>query len=86
MPDPSQRLGQRLSALPPTFTTHMARTEDLSARDLSTLREAGEIEELSRGVYRRSDAPPTSYLDLLAVCARALMRWCAASPPSACTN
>ena len=71
MADPSQRLGRRLSALPPTFATHMARTKDLSARDLSALREAGEIEELSRGVYRRSDAPATAHLDLLAVCARA---------------
>jgi hypothetical protein len=71
MPDASPRLGRRLSALPPTFTTHLARTEDLSARDLSTLREAGEIDELSRGVYRRSDAPPTAHLDLLAGCARA---------------
>jgi predicted transcriptional regulator of viral defense system len=71
MLDPAQRLGRRLSALPPTFTTHMARAEGLSARDLSTLLEAGEIEELSRGVYRQSDAAPTAHLDLLAVCARA---------------
>ena len=35
------------------------------------LREAGEIDELSRGVYRRADAEPTAHLDLLAVCARA---------------
>ena len=71
MPDPSQRLDRRLSALPPTFTARMARAEDLSTRDLSTLRDAGEIQELSRGVYRLSDAPPTAHLDLLAVCARA---------------
>ena len=71
MPDPSQRLDQRLSALSPTFTTRMARTVGLSARDLSTLSETGAIEELSRGVYRRSDAPPTAHLDLLGVCTRA---------------
>jgi predicted transcriptional regulator of viral defense system len=71
MPDPSQRLDQRLSALPPTFTTRLARTTGLSARDLSTLSETDEIEELSRGVYRRRDAPPTAYLDLVGVCARA---------------
>ena len=28
---------------------------------------AGEIDELSRGVYRRADAEPTAHLDLLAV-------------------
>jgi hypothetical protein len=35
------------------------------------LREAGEIDELSRGVYRHADAEPTAHLDLLAVCTRA---------------
>lgn len=35
------------------------------------LREAGEIDELSRGVYRRADTEPTAHLDLLAVCTRA---------------
>jgi hypothetical protein len=43
----------------------------VSPRDLATLREAGEIDELSRGVYRRADAEPTAHLDLLAVCTRA---------------
>ena len=45
------------------------------------LREAGEIDELSRGVYRRADAEPTAHLDLLAVCTRAPMRWFAENPP-----
>ncbi|HSZ30164.1 MAG TPA: hypothetical protein VK784_10470, partial [Pseudonocardiaceae bacterium] len=40
-------------------------------RDLAMLREAGEIDELSRGVYRRADAEPTAHLDLLAACTRA---------------
>ncbi|MFD5648693.1 hypothetical protein [Streptomyces sp. NPDC127039] len=31
----------------------------------------GEIDELSRGVYRRADAPERAHADLLAVCARA---------------
>ncbi|MDX3455849.1 hypothetical protein PV396_28585 [Streptomyces sp. ME02-8801-2C] len=31
----------------------------------------GEIDELSRGVYRRADAPETAHVDLLTVCARA---------------
>lgn len=65
------RLSERLSHLPPTFTAHAASKAQLSPRDLAVLRESGEIDELSRGVYRRADAEPTAYLDLLAVCARA---------------
>ncbi len=30
----------------------------------------GDVDELSRGVYRRADAPESAHLDLLAVCAR----------------
>lgn len=71
MPDFDHRVGQRLSDLPPTFTARMARATAISSRDLSALIEAGEIEELSRGVFRRGDAPPTAHLDLLTVCARA---------------
>ncbi|MGH6654629.1 MAG: type IV toxin-antitoxin system AbiEi family antitoxin domain-containing protein [Actinocrinis sp.] len=66
-----ERLAERLSSLPPTFTARAASGARLSPRDLASLREAGEIDELSRGVYRRSDAEPTAHLDLLAVCARA---------------
>jgi predicted transcriptional regulator of viral defense system len=66
-----ERLSERLSHLPPTFTARAATDAALSPRDLAMLREAGEIDELSRGVYRRADAEPTAYLDLLAVCARA---------------
>lgn len=40
-------------------------------RDLYRWRDAGEIVELSRGVFRRADAPPASYPDLLAVAYRA---------------
>jgi predicted transcriptional regulator of viral defense system len=40
-------------------------------RELYTWRDAGEIIELSRGVFRRTDAPPASYPDLLAVAYRA---------------
>ncbi|MCZ4103371.1 type IV toxin-antitoxin system AbiEi family antitoxin domain-containing protein [Streptomyces sp. H39-C1] len=72
--DPSEddsRLGLRLAALPPTFTTAQARGAALSPRDLAALARAGEIDELSRGVYRLATAPETAYLDLLAVCARA---------------
>ena len=65
-----ERLSLRLSQLPPTFTAHAAADARLSPRDLAVLREAGEIDELSRGVYRRADAEPSAHLDLLAVCAR----------------
>ena len=71
MAGPEERLSQRLSRLPPTFTARAASAAALSPRDLATLREAGEIDELSRGVYRRADAEPTAHLDLLAVCTRA---------------
>jgi predicted transcriptional regulator of viral defense system len=70
MPEPDDRRAQRLKELPSTFTARMARAAGLSSRDLSTLTTAGDVEELSRGVYRRGDAPATAHLDLLAVCSR----------------
>ena len=76
-----ERLSQRLSHLPPTFTARAASAAGLSPRDLATLREAGEIDDLSRGVYRRADAEPTAHLGLLAVCTRPPMRWYAENPP-----
>jgi len=57
--------------LPDTFTTRTARARGVHPRDLYAWREGGEIVELSRGVFRRADAPPTSYPDLLAVAYRA---------------
>ncbi|WP_155057970.1 type IV toxin-antitoxin system AbiEi family antitoxin domain-containing protein [Streptomyces blattellae] len=65
------RLEQRLAGLSPTFTTAQARQALLSPRDLAHLVTEGEIDELSRGVYRRADAPETAHADLLAVCTRA---------------
>jgi predicted transcriptional regulator of viral defense system len=38
--------------------------------DLYALRDHGALVELSRGIYRVSDAPATAHLDLLAVCRR----------------
>ncbi|MER5596076.1 hypothetical protein [Streptomyces sp. NPDC002265] len=67
----SSRLEQRLAGLSPTFTTAQARQALLSPRDLAHLVTEGEINELSRSVYRRADAPETAHADLLAVCARA---------------
>ncbi|TKA02885.1 type IV toxin-antitoxin system AbiEi family antitoxin domain-containing protein [Actinacidiphila oryziradicis] len=65
------RLERRLAGLSPTFTTAQARQALLSSRDLASLAAEGEIDELSRGVYRRADAPETAHADLLAVCTRA---------------
>jgi predicted transcriptional regulator of viral defense system len=59
-----------LMDMPPTFTTEMALTEGVSARDLYAARDTGTIIELSRGVFRRGDAPPASLPDLLAVAYR----------------
>jgi predicted transcriptional regulator of viral defense system len=56
--------------LPATFTTHTARRLGLHPRDLYRLRDDGEVLELSRDVFRRSDAPATSMADLLAVAYR----------------
>jgi predicted transcriptional regulator of viral defense system len=71
MPEPADRLMQRLADLPPTFTSRQARSAGLPSRDLAALVSTDEIEEISRGVYRRTDAAPTAHMDLLAVCARA---------------
>lgn len=61
----------RLAGLPATFTTGEAERAGLWRRDLYRLRDEGELVELSRGVYRKADAPQTEYLDLLAVTRRA---------------
>ncbi len=60
-----------LASLPPTFTTKAALARGVHPRDLYAWRDAGEIIELSRGVFRRGDAPLATYPDLLAVGTRA---------------
>lgn len=57
--------------LPATFTTAIARASGVHPRDLYRWRDEGVIIELSRGVFRRSDAPAATFPDLLAVCRRA---------------
>lgn len=57
-------------ALPPTFTTKTARSLGVHPRELYAWRDAGEVTELSRGVFRRADAGPASYPDVLAVAYR----------------
>jgi predicted transcriptional regulator of viral defense system len=60
-----------MATLPPTFTTAQARQAGVPSRDLATLVSDGAVDELSRGVYRRTDAPETAHPDLLAVHTRA---------------
>jgi predicted transcriptional regulator of viral defense system len=57
--------------LPATFTTTQARHVGMHPRDLYRARDEGRVIELSRGVFRRADAPEASYPDLLAVAHRA---------------
>jgi predicted transcriptional regulator of viral defense system len=61
----------RLAALPATFTTGQAELAGLWRRDLYLLRDDGVVSEISRGVYRKAEAPETAHLDLLAVAHRA---------------
>lgn len=58
-------------SLPSTFTTETARKHHVHPRTLYSWRDNGEVIELSRGVFRRSDAPPASHPDALAVAYRA---------------
>jgi predicted transcriptional regulator of viral defense system len=57
--------------MPETFTSSSAFSRGMHPRDLYAWRDAGEIVELSRGVFRRADAPLAEYPDLLAVSYRA---------------
>ena len=60
-----------VAGLPATFTTAQARRAGVQFRDLYAARDAGELLELSRGVFRRADAPLPTFPDLLAVAYRA---------------
>lgn len=57
--------------LPDTVTTDTALQLGVHPRDLYAWRDAGELVELSRGVFRRADAPPASDPDALAIAYRA---------------
>jgi predicted transcriptional regulator of viral defense system len=56
--------------LPLTLTTAVALAGGVHPRELYRWRDAGDLIELSRGVFRRADAPAASYPDLLAVAHR----------------
>lgn len=60
-----------LERLPPSFTAKTAINSGLTWRQLYNFRDLGDIIELSRGVYRKTDADPISEVDLLAVALRA---------------
>jgi predicted transcriptional regulator of viral defense system len=62
--------GDGLPDLPATFTTGEALQAGVHPRDLYRLRDQGDLNELSRGVFRRADAPVPRYPDLLAVARR----------------
>lgn len=57
--------------MPSTFTAKTARERGVQNRELYRWRDSGAIVELSRGVFRRSDAPAVTYPDILAVAYRA---------------
>lgn len=59
------------SDLPNTFTTREALASGVHPRDLYRWRDDGVVVELSRGVFRRADAPAATHPDLLAVARRA---------------
>lgn len=60
-----------LAGLPPTFSYTEARRRGLSDRRLYALRDAGLLESLGRGLYRRADLSAAADLDLLEVAHRA---------------
>ena len=61
----------RRCGLPASFTTAQATATGLASSTLYRLRDRGEVVELSRGVWRWTDAAPTAYESLLAVSLRA---------------
>ncbi|SDM06050.1 Transcriptional regulator, AbiEi antitoxin, Type IV TA system [Lentzea albidocapillata subsp. violacea] len=60
-----------LETLPNTFTTSSATKAGLHFRDLYRLRDEGDLLDLSRGVFRKAEAPAPTRPDLLAVSVRA---------------
>ncbi len=61
----------RLDELPASFTSGTAFRSGVHPRDLYAWRDEGLVFELSRGVFRKADAPLPTYPDLLAVAFRA---------------
>jgi predicted transcriptional regulator of viral defense system len=59
-----------LERLPPSFTTSQAEAAGVARWRLYQLRDQGHVVALSRGAWRRADAPPTAHEGLLAVTLR----------------
>ena len=64
-------MSSTVEKLPASFTTAQVLEHGVSCSTLYRLRDRGEVVELSRGVWRRADAPPTAHESLLAVALRA---------------
>ena len=60
-----------LGRIPATFTYTEALATGLTDRLLNQLRNSGEIEQISRGLYRRTDAEPSTDWNLLEIAHRA---------------
>lgn len=60
-----------LGHMPATFTYTEALAAGLTDRLLAQLRDSGEIEQISRGLYRRADAEPSIDWNLLEIAHRA---------------
>lgn len=61
---------ERLRTLGPVFRSRDAVAAGVAWRDLYALRDAGELLELSRGLFQLADRAGASHPDFVAVCAR----------------
>jgi len=66
-----ERSRARLRQLGPVFRSKDAIGAGVSWRDLYRLRDAGDIVELSRGLFQLADMAGMDHIDFIAVCARA---------------
>jgi predicted transcriptional regulator of viral defense system len=60
-----------LADLPPTFTYQQARAAGLAKRRLYELRDAGALEQVSRGIFHQAALPWTADIDLIEIALRA---------------
>jgi predicted transcriptional regulator of viral defense system len=68
---PAARALDQLRRLNPVFRSRDAIEAGVSWRDLYGLREAGEVVELSRGLYQLAESGGIANIDFVVVCARA---------------
>lgn len=68
---PASAALDRIRSLGPVFRSGEAVAAGVSWRDLYTLRDEGQIVELSRGLFQLADTTGTGDVDFVAVCARA---------------